>query len=387
MARVAWVADVHIGNHKRHGGDMVSGINERCRKTLAALKAACLRAKERGCERLFVAGDLFDNTRPSPQLIRAVQEIFEGDCPPVTLLLGNHDQVSTNSGDNALGPLAPICTVVDKTCTWVSADAKLQIWLVPFQPGDARKWLPSAISGLEGRGSGLGNSTLSSSQPPPSDKEQTTRVLAFHLGISDSDTPAFLQKAHDAVPVSQVTELCEQYGIHHVFSGNWHDRKVWPSPSGGSIFQTGALVPTGWDNPGIAPYGTLGILDSEEGMSFDIIPGPRFVKLKQADKVQETIDYAKELGHDLYVELTVEHNVVRECKQDAKALVQSGDVTAIQVVPDHKEAQSAAKASASAARSPDTLEEAINQYLKTQPLPEGVTVMEVLAKAKELLAC
>ena len=380
MARIGFVADVHIGNHKKHGGEMVSGVNERCRLTLKALADACRLASQKGCERLYVAGDLFDNTRPSPQLIRAVQEIFQGECPPVTLLMGNHDQVSMNDGDNALGPMQPVCQVVESPCITMSDDAKLEIWLVPFQPGDARKWLPSVLSGLEGGDSG----GHSSSQPPPSD-DPITRVLAFHLGISDTSTPAFLQKAHDAIGVDQLKELCEKHNISYVFSGNWHDRKTWAGPNG-PIFQTGALVPTGWDNPGLEPYGTLGIIDSEEGLSYEIIPGPRFVKAKQSDKVQEIVDAANEAGHKLYLQIVVDPTMVREYSQESREMVQAGSLNAVQVVPDHKVAKENAKKSAGAARSVDTLEEAINEYVKTLTIPEGLSAEDVIGKAKELLS-
>lgn len=380
MARIGFVADVHIGNHKKHGGEMVSGVNERCRLTLKALADACRLASQKGCERLYVAGDLFDNTRPSPQLIRAVQEIFQGECPPVTLLMGNHDQVSMNDGDNALGPMQPVCQVVESPCITMSDDAKLEIWLVPFQPGDARKWLPSVLSGLEGGDSG----GHSSSQPPPSD-EPAARVLAFHLGISDTSTPAFLQKAHDAIGVDQLKELCEKHNISYVFSGNWHDRKTWAGPNG-PIFQTGALVPTGWDNPGLEPYGTLGIIDSEEGLSYEIIPGPRFVKAKQSDKVQEIVDAANEAGHKLYLQIVVDPTMVREYSQESREMVQAGSLNAVQVVPDHKVAKENAKKSAGAARSVDTLEEAINEYVKTLTIPEGLSAEDVIGKAKELLS-
>ena len=90
MTRIAFVGDVHVGNHKKFSGEMKKGINERCENVLYALSSAVNKAKAEKAETLVILGDLFDNPRPSPQMIMRVQEIIEQI--PTIILAGNHDQ-------------------------------------------------------------------------------------------------------------------------------------------------------------------------------------------------------------------------------------------------------------------------------------------------------
>ena len=65
---VAFVADVHLWNHRRCGGPVKAGINRRGAQTLNALHYAADLAAGMGAAALFVAGDLFDAVNPPPQL-------------------------------------------------------------------------------------------------------------------------------------------------------------------------------------------------------------------------------------------------------------------------------------------------------------------------------
>lgn len=101
MSFISFIADTHIANHRRFAGESRACINVRCHTTLNSLEQAVESA--RGT--LVVLGDIFDTVRPEPQVIAAVQ-LALWETHTTFLLLGNHDMVSTQPGDHALGPLA-----------------------------------------------------------------------------------------------------------------------------------------------------------------------------------------------------------------------------------------------------------------------------------------
>jgi hypothetical protein len=357
--RIAFVADIHAGNHQRHGGAVEAGLNARCRAVVDALMRAVDRARELQCGALAVLGDLFDSASPSPQVIAAVQQALRG--VETYLLLGNHDMVSMAPGDHALGPLDGfnMIEVVERPTVISVGDAEL--WTVPFQPGDARKWLPKTLA-----------TSFQNIQPPKH------RILCLHLGLIDESTPPYLKDAHDAVPVSLVEELKAHYGIDCVLAGNWHSRKRW-----GNVMQVGALVPTGWDNPGLTGYGSLVIYDSaDKTLTVREIPGPRFIKARMPEDVDAAIEGAPE-GTQLYLQYVAPPDQLDEARKlvDSLGMV----FTAAEVIPDGAAAESAARGAADAARSTETLIEALNAFVKEMPLDEGVDRELVLLRAREYL--
>lgn len=277
MTRIAFVADVHLANHKRHGGPVVAGINRRCQLILDALASACDSAKELRCQALVVLGDLFDHARPEPQIIRATQDVLARFGGQVFLVVGNHDMVSTRAGDHALGPLASEQVHVVEQPLRVLIGGDVDLYLVPFRPELASEYIARDVAELHGRGwlpNGL-------------------RVLGIHAGIlADGDTAGtapWQLKAEDAIKAGVIAEIAKRNSISGVFAGNWHDRRLWPSWTTARlvnfVFQLGALVPTGWDNPGLGGYGTLGIFDGDIGNAdYRVIPGPRFIKSTDASE-------------------------------------------------------------------------------------------------------
>lgn len=354
MAKLAFIADVHVGNPSTFGGPVVCGVNTRGNQVLAALKAAVEAAD--GCDALVVCGDLFDISNPSPQLIADVQQILES-APRSLLLMGNHDMVSDTPGDHALGPLNPVSNVYIAEIAGNFPVEDSVILAVPFQVGAAHEWFADTVADLITNGRAA----------------KKKRVLAFHLGIIDKDTPAFLREAHDAIPLEVVQEVMERHGISYAYCGNWHTPKRW-----GKIVQCGALAPTGWDNPGW-DYGQVHILDTVTGhMSVTHIPGPRFLSVTTLDEAREAYIEGQRRGCDLYLNLK---NAAAESLDE----VRSWGVTA-RAVTDTTDVKEATRSAAVAVREAGTLREALAKYVTEMPVAEGVERSKVLAMAGKYLS-
>jgi hypothetical protein len=214
---------------------------------------------------------------------------------------------------------------------------------VPWCAGDVREWLPGVLAEYCG--------------DLPKRPKKLPRVLVGHFGIADADTPSYLRGSHDSVEADYLGRLCAEHDITHVFAGHWHQRNGW-RVNDVRIHQLGALVPTGWDNPGFVGYGHVAILDCDTGeVSWTEIPGPRFLGANMADD-DELITTAESQDYHIYVD-----DAPRED-------------------PGIKEA---ARAAAEAAQSSSTLDDAVAAYVEEMPLDEGVDRAAVLAKAKEYL--
>jgi hypothetical protein len=311
-----------------------------------------------------VLGDLYDNERPSPQMMAAVQDVFpvpdESSTEPMPLvLLGNHDMASTEADDHALGPLQDRCMVIDRPWRRSAPAWRCEMLMLPYQPGPASEWIPQQLAKL---------CTAAKAQ---------TRVLGLHVGLMDGATPKFLQDADDAIAVDVLAPLCEKYQISYVFAGNWHDRRVWKR-NHCQLTQVGTLCPTGWDNPGIDAYGRMAILDTETGaLSEEVIPGPRFLKVQEPDAVAwatfiDTVKAAATEGHHVYVESRHRTAELEQARITLLKLQESGDVTAFDARMSETEARAASKRAAQAVASSANTREALAAYIKKAPLPEGV---------------
>lgn len=369
--RLAFCADPHIGNHRRFGGPTIAGINTRCRLALKTLGNAVAAAQEAKCEALVVLGDLFDTSRPEPQIIAAVQDVVKD--MPLIVLLGNHDQVSAEPGDHALGPLSPVAFIVE-TPQILSMGA-VELWTIPFRPGRAVDWLPQVMAEVQG-------DSRSGGQPPP------VRVLALHLGLQDDSTAPWLKDSHDSVPVALVEQLMAQHKIVLTFAGNWHDQKQWETPHG-IITQVGTLCPTGWDNPGLKGYGGLAVLDTEPSpargpwvpaVSLKEIAGPRFVTLRSVSG-----PWSSREANQVFVKLIAPPDFMDTAGKWLQAEKDARRIFDGEVEPEGTEERVAAITAAQTARSALTLEEAIAGFVSEMPLPEGVKRDAVLARVKQYL--
>lgn len=354
---IAFLADLHAANHRRHGGPKESGINRRCRQVLDTLKRAIERVNARHCDALVILGDLFDTTCPEPQIVAEVQQILKCAGMPVSILMGNHDLVSSAPGDHALGPLAPVAKIIDDGV--MLQVGELGLCCVPFQPGPAADWLPSRLA--------MWN---------PQPDRQT--ALLLHLGLASDDTPMYLRGAHDSVPVELVAGLCKQYGFRACFAGNWHAHRVLRKKP--LICQVGALAPTGYDNPGIDGYGTVVYWDGN-GMEVEVVPGPRFMKLSSGDEW----DPEEAEGCDVYAQIKAAPDATSAALANLEGAVGDGLVVAGEVVPDQAVVREAARRAATVARAADTLDEALAGYIENMTVAEGVDRAVVLERAKGYL--
>jgi len=366
---LAFVADCHVGNPKQHGGQIACGVNVRGNHILASLQAAVNLANGMSST-LVVLGDLFDTTRPEPQLIARVQEIFKTANKTPVCLLGNHEMVSTTPGDHSLAPLAPVATVVEKPTTLNFRDSrgleKVDLTCIPFQPGPAVEWLPAVLA------------EAAQDPPPPGSLAPPLRVLALHLGIQDESTAPFLRGAHDSVPLPLLKELCKKHWFKHVFAGNWHDHKLW-DVSGIRIEQMGALFPTGWNNPG-TDYGNLVVLTSKGKEAFQI-PGPRFVVVrtpKDLKQLEKGVFYVRSEAPEKYEaeiteRLTALQGMGKVLSWEHDRAVDGSEVAAARIAL--SDARAAAKAGG----------DALAEYVEAMPLQEGVERQAVLERARHFL--
>lgn len=384
MTRIAVVADVHVGNPLRLGGPTTAGVNRRGRHVLQALEWAARKTLELGCSALVVAGDLFDTDRPSPQLVRAVQRILE--AVPAVLLLGNHDQTSTEKGDNALGPLSPVATIVEDPTILRVEDAEL--WLVPFRPLPAKTWLEGAVEVLAEK-------LETSSGPAPGS------LLVFHAGISTSQTPDFLAGAKDQIALEDLYGLLERSEIGAAVAGNWHEHRVWED--GPQVAQVGALAPTGWDNPGLLDYGWMVVYDTATRAFESLrVPGPRFLDVTSQPELDRLVHLLSSAEDEVPAADGAAHAYVRwvaggadlaAAEASVRALVEAGVFVDGVAEPDGKERRREAAAAAEAARSTDGVREALSRYVAEMPvvLPEGSSLTvetmraEILSRSIDLL--
>jgi hypothetical protein len=341
-------------------------LNRRCRLIVETLRAAVKKAVEEGCEGFVILGDLFDTERPEPQVIAAVQDTL-GSSMFNYFLVGNHDQISTAAGDHTLGPLREFGDVVEKPDAFVIAP-DVGLLLVPFQPGAASDWLPDAIE-----------KALGSNRTTWTPKRL---ILGLHLGLADDYTPAWLKDSMDAIHVRTLDTLCKKYEIEAVFSGNWHSFTTWDCDNS-TLYQVGTLCPTGFDNPGLEGYGSLIIWDDEEGVRRVEIPGPRFLTfsstqafMKQALKRMPTCTFAR---------ITATPGEIGEAYTTLARAKEEGWIVDGCVEPDRTVEQAAARTAASAARSAETLEEALAQFIAEMPIPDGVSRERIVERARKYL--
>jgi hypothetical protein len=348
MTRIAVVSDVHLGNHARHGGNVASGLNGRCRMALKVLGDALVLARERKADRFIVAGDLFDTANPPPQLIAAAQELFTDNGIHPDLLLGNHEMNSDAKGDHALGPMCPVAQVIDMP-TLVG-----DVVYVPFWPGPAREWLPKAVA-MAMSGKAL------------------AKALVIHLGIETGDEPAWLRGCDDAVPAALLKELCAKYGFKAVFAGNWHGARMVNAPDP-LLIQCGALVPTGFDNPGVDHYGAMFFYDTATGEGGHVtLSGPRFINMRWPS------DLPPADGNVLHLSVVAEAGKVEEARAVCEHWHSAGSIAVFDVLPDAEQVRQAAGEAARAASTPATLRESVAEYVTAMPLPDDVIREQVLA--------
>jgi hypothetical protein len=372
MTRVAFCADVHVGNHKRHGGEVVAGLNRRCREVIEVLGRAVDLANAEHCDGFVVLGDLFDTASPSPQMIAAVMDVLGGFDKQTWLVVGNHEQVSMAPGDHALGPLEEggVAWVIDAPSI-VSVSRDVDIVLVPFVKDARTSLIPTLRTLIGGR------------QP---------LMIGLHAGIEDDRTQHFLRGSPGAVDLRDLVGLMTETGVPAVFSGDWHTHRNWDLHDGDwamRVTQLGALCPTGWDNEGTS-YGCLAIWDSEDPAvcSLRTIPGPRFIKVTSEASLREwcgpQIDRAK--MPRVYIDFVAQRDQFAAAAAAVEEAVKAGSIAGGGARADSVAVEEAAARAAKAARGEDTLDAALVAFVNEMTLPDGATREEVVACARRYLA-
>lgn len=374
---LASVADVHLGNHRRFGGGVQASINRRCRATLDTLSNAVDRAIKREADTFLVAGDLFDYARPEAPLIAEVQRIFSKAYKArmqVVLLVGNHDQVSTTPNDHALAPLGYYAVPIERPRMFFRGKGH-DIITVPFMPGPAREWLRKAVEAT------VNNITTA-------ERHEYPLLLSIHLGVKDDKTPPWLASANDSIDIELLKEICFDHNISHVIAGNWHNRQQWTATRGNKtlhVLQLGALVPTGWDNPGLYGYGTIGFWDGKK-LKIEELPGPRFLKVSSDEELQTYVDENEDAKCALFVSQVCLPDEVPASLARLQARAKANEITdAFEVLPDRSFAKAEARTAAEKARSAQTLAEALDVYVKRIPIEDGVSRSNVLQRCKDYL--
>lgn len=367
MTRVAWVADVHLGNHKRKGGPVQAGLNDRCLRACRVFQKALLRAQELKCDAVVVLGDLLDYDRPEAQLLAHVQGILDETDTAKYLVLGNHEQRSDQRGDHALGPLMECDSVmVVERPELVRFMDGCTLALVPYAPRVASEYLTESLGQLLD-----GN-------------DDAHVVLGVHMGISDASTVPWLKGVQDSVPVEFLRGELRDWNMQAAFAGNWHDRRLWPGDgvTSAPVLQLGALVPTGWDNPGASGYGTLAVWDSQAGkgggLTVEELPGPRFVVERVASKAAAT-------HPDLYLQIIAEPEEHAMWVAHYAQLLEQGKIAGFEVLADGAVAKEQALAAGAVAKQAGSAAAALEAYVAKMPLGAGVDRARVLTEARRFL--
>lgn len=355
--KIGLVADLHVANHRKFGSPTygrVAPVNSRALDVLNVLAEARRRAQEEGCTDLFVLGDVFDTTTPSPQLIAEVQSALATRAPhemQVHLIPGNHDQQSPAKGDHALVSMDGIRNLhVHEAPTEEYVEGG-SVVLIPYCPGRADEYLVQLVQDL--------------GVPPGNHR----RVLGLHVGLRDDATPTWLQTAHDSFPVSRIGELGR---FDMIAAGNWHERKCWPP----ELWQVGALCPTGFDNPGLTGYGSLLIYNGSKTVPIEL-DGPRFVRatdLAGARKLMAEVE-RRVSGFPTYVSVRCR----LEDRTAVTELMEIYDHQTYEILTDKAAAEDAARSAAmcTAYASSDSIQAAVSVFVDKMALPEDVDRNEV----------
>lgn len=366
----SFISDVHIGNHKRFGGPVDAGTNARCCLILTALDEAISYALQNSCKVLFVAGDFLDYVRMEPQIIALVQETLRearGKGLETVLVLGDHEIVSSEKGDHALGPFRPVAHVIDEPSLMRLGDA--EVACIPFIPGKAAEIIPAK--------------TAEVFKKSPSAKGEKPRILVFHAGIIDVDTAPWLRDIPDAIGIDAIKRLIEKFGLDLVVAGNFHNSKIWQK-GGATVCQTGALVPTGWNNPGLDDYGGVALFNAtKREFSYHRVGGPRFVNAHIDDDA--LIKKAESYPGPVFLQIVSPVDRLPEAQGLKVELLETFGAEKIEIIPDKIDAETSARTAATASRQQETIDDSLRAYVAALTLPVGVKKNEVVSSVSDYL--
>jgi calcineurin-like phosphoesterase family protein len=366
--QITFVADVHIGNHKLYGGEVKSGVNARCQRVIDVLSNVASKS-----DALFVLGDLFDTSHPTPQIITATQQAVSGSTD-LHLLLGNHDMVSSADGDHALGPFSweGAGWHVYQKPKVVRPLPDFEVLMVPFRPEPMTEWFAEAVGDLLTEQSGT---------------SKVPRYLCFHGGVRDHNTPKFLWSAPDCIDVDLLFDIMRRGNITTALCGNWHNPRRWER-EGKLVHQIGAMVPTGFDNAGWE-YGTAVTVEVHANGAHVISPAklatPVFINVTATDDGLRSFadTFEKRRRPPTYAKFKLPPGAAPEMVEEwlkAHAPGVFEALSGVGYVASTEDTEEEEREAAAAARSADSLDEALREYVSAMPLPEGVERDTVMSK-------
>lgn len=279
MSKTLIVGDVHLHNWPAFSDPTGKpGVNTRAQLVLNCVSKAVEIANTHRCEKLVFLGDIFETHKPSIQLQSALADILYCYGGTTVMVLGNHDRTSMNAEDHALAMFKWVRGV------WIATapTRALDMVLIPWSTSRPTVELDKLMEGRD------------LSKP---------LVLCLHAGLYDKiegfrpeqgDT-----KAHDAIEVNELVDVCRKYNIRRVFSGHWHAHREYTDGPELTITQLGALVPSGFNNAeSPSRYGNCVIVNDDLTYERVSIPGPRFLRDKTIAGMRDQIISANLTGHD-----------------------------------------------------------------------------------------
>lgn len=359
MTKIGYIADVHVGNFSRWPGITAAGVNERAQHVLDALERAMVLVQE--CHAFGVLGDLFDYVHVEPQIIAAVQR--ELDCGvPGFVMVGNHDQKSTAIGDNAVAPLDPVVSVIERPRRFAVHD--VDVWAVPFHPGPVQDWLPSALDDFQMQTS----------------SGTTHRHLCLHMGIAEPGMPEFLTKSSGAIDVDALFDLMERYSIDVAVSGDWHRHKIWRRGHR-AVCQVGALAPNRFP-PGDHEQADRGPLVIVEGADIHVhdVPGPRFYTARWGETWTPAATQMP-----TYLRVRCKEGEEAEARAWLAEHKAAGFVREYALDVDRAHKIAAARTAAHDARTASSVDEAIRVFVERMAVEDGVDRAAVLRRVRGFL--
>jgi DNA repair exonuclease SbcCD nuclease subunit len=364
-SNIAFIGDVHIGNHNRMGGAVKHGKNDRCRRVLHVYENAVTTAIDAGAKRIVVLGDLLDSMHPTPQMVDATRRVhaIAGTCgAKVILLKGNHDSGSDEPGDNAVSLFEEAhCIVVDTAQTVAFGDVGIQC--LPFRSGVMADWLPDAAAKL--------------------DIDFEVNIAVAHAGIKTSTTAPWLASAQDALTAQEFDNFCDHHAIDLLFAGHWHEYQR--CGVGERLFQLGAVCPTGFSNLGIDQYGKVAVVDTTK-LSVKLlgVAGPRFLKFTYEDGDIETAVADLPRCHAYYIEYRARTaHEAQAAKKSAELLKSAMVIADYSISFDSEVDMAAAKEAAASASELGGIPAAVAAYV-AEAVPKNMQA-SVLARAIKYL--
>ena len=370
---VLFTADVHIANHSRLGGPLSEGVNRRCRQILETLEALKRQALEHDA-RIAVVGDVFDSPTPPPWIVEATRRALglrDGTLtgpdrgPQCDLMVGNHDQASDAPNHHALASLGGI--------DGYARFGRAPVHMFAFRPQyTGPEYVRRCVGGMARSGNDEG-------------------IVCFHLGVSDETTPPWLVDAADSIPLDALARIVDPTGIDAVVVGNWHDHRHWKTPRGVDVWQTGALVPTGWANLSTFdtldaqrdPYGQVVVWDDRKWWTLPL-SGPRFVKSESPTDAEACIDRARSRSCPLYIRGVGDLDTVEAIGAHVRDLPGYGDEFWFEGVPAAtvRNDPRTVEVAVSTEQTPD-VERLVSDYVDAMKLPseESGKVKTMVAKA------